>query len=65
MLRFQYFPFFEKMNKEQLKMVNSTTKNGQITLYCHFNEIIKGPGASFLSPTLGQKYFRNVFHTAH
>ena len=66
MLRFQYFIFFfEKMNKGQLKTVNSTTKNGQIALYCHFNEIIKGPGTSFQSPTLGQKHVRNVFRTAH
>ena len=31
----------------------------------HFNKIIKGPGISFWSPTLSQKYVRNVCHTAH
>ena len=28
----------------------STIKNGQISLSCHFNKIIKGPGTSFQSP---------------
>ena len=42
----------------------STIKNGQISLYRHFNEIIKGPGASFRSPALSQKHIRNVCHTA-
>ena len=27
----------------------SAIKNGQISLYCHFNKIIKGPGTSFQS----------------
>ena len=40
-------------------------KNGQIMLYCYFNEIIKGPGTSFQSPALSQKHIRNVSHTAH
>ena len=42
----------------------STIENGQISLYCHFNKIIKWPGTSFRSPTLRQKYVRNVCHTA-
>ena len=37
----------------------STIKNGQISLYCHFNKIIKGPGTNFQSPELNQKYNRN------
>ena len=32
----------------------STIKNDQISLYCHFNKIIKGPGTSFQSPALSQ-----------
>ena len=43
----------------------STIKNGQISLHCHFNKIIKGPGTSFQSPALSQKYVINVCHTAH
>ena len=44
----------------------STIKNGQISLYCHFNEIIiKESGTSFQFPALSQKQARNVFHTAH
>ena len=43
----------------------STIKNGQISLYCHFKKIAKGPGTSFQSPALDQNYFRNVCHTAH
>ena len=42
----------------------STMKNGQILLYCHFNKIIKEPGASFQSPAFSQKHVRNVCHTA-
>ena len=42
----------------------STIKNGQITLYCHFNKIIKGPGTSFQSPALRPKHVKNVCHTA-
>ena len=41
----------------------STIKNGQILLYCCFNKIIKGPGTSFQSPALSQKYVRNACHT--
>ena len=43
----------------------STIKNGQISLYCQFNKIIKGPWTSFQSPALSQKHARNVCHTAH
>ena len=42
----------------------STIKNDQISLYCHFNKIIKGPGTSFQSPAFSQKHVRNVCHTA-
>ena len=58
MSRFQCFIFSKKWYM-------STIKNGQILLYCHFNKIIKGPGASFQSPALSQKQLRNVCHTAH
>ena len=43
----------------------SAIKNGQILLYCHFNEIVKGLGTRFWSAALSQKYVRNVCHTAH
>ena len=43
----------------------STIKNDQISLYCHFNKIIKGPGTSFQSPALSQKHVRNICHTAY
>ena len=43
----------------------STTKNGQISLYCNFNKIIKGPLTSFQSAALSQKHVRNVCHTGH
>ena len=43
----------------------STMKNGQISLYCCFNKIIKGPGTSFQSPALSQKHDRNLFHTEY
>ena len=36
----------------------STIKNAQILLYCHFNEIIKVSGTSFLSPALSQKILK-------
>ena len=42
----------------------STIKNGQISLYCHFNTII-GPGTSFQSPALSQKHVRNVCRTQY
>ena len=42
-------------------------KNGQVSLYCCFNKIVKGLGTSFQSSALSQNMFviRNVFHTAH
>ena len=43
----------------------SAIKNDQISLYCHFNKIIKGLGTSFQPPAVNQKHVRNVFHTAH
>ena len=44
----------------------STIKNGQVSLHCHFNEIIiKVAGTSSQSPAFSQKHVRNVFHTAH
>ena len=42
----------------------STIKNDQISLYFHFNKIIKRPGTSFQSPALSQKHVGNVCHTA-
>ena len=27
-------------------------------MYCYFNEIIKGPGTNFRSPTLSQKHVK-------
>ena len=59
------FHIFEKVNKGELKMANVNYKNGQISLYCLFNKIIKGSGTSFQSPALSQKHFRNVCHKAH
>ena len=41
----------------------STIKSDQILLYCHFNEIIKGPGTSFQSPAVSQKHVRKACHT--
>ena len=38
--------FFWKVNKWNL-MVNAKMANGQVSLYSHFNEIMKGPGTSF------------------
>ena len=43
----------------------SSIENGQISLYCHFDRLKKGPGTSFQSAALGQKHVRNVCHTAH
>ena len=43
----------------------STIKNGTISLYYHFNKIIKGPGTSFQSPAFTQTHARNVCDTAH
>ena len=43
----------------------STIKNDQISLYCNFNKVIKGPGTTFQSPSLSQKHVGNICHTAH
>ena len=43
----------------------STIKNGQISLYCHFNKVTEGLGTSIQSPALSQKHLIDVFHTAH
>ena len=43
----------------------SAIKNGQISLYCHLNKIIKGQANSFQYAALSQKRVRNVSHTAH
>ena len=43
----------------------STIKNGQISLYCHFNKIIKGPVTSFQSPAFKRyKHKCNVHYVA-
>ena len=44
----------------------STIKNGQISLYYHFNKIIKGPGTSFHSPALSQNMLEmfSIQHTS-
>ena len=59
------FRYFEKLNKGMLKCYMSNMKKGQISLYCRFNKIIKGPGTSSQSLALNQKHIRNVCHTAH
>ena len=38
----------------------STIKKDQISLYCHFDKIIKGPGTSLQSPALSQKHVRHL-----
>ena len=43
----------------------SAIKNGQISLYCHFNKIIQGPGTSFQSAELSQENVRNVYHISN
>ena len=43
----------------------STIKTSQISLYCHFSKIIKGPGTSFQSVALNQKHVGSVCHVAH
>ena len=40
-------------------------KNGQISLHCHFNKVLKGSETGFQSPALFQKHVTNVCHTAH
>ena len=54
------FHFLKKVNKGQLKMVNDkwwTIKNGQISLYCHFDKIIKGSWTELLSTSIEPKIF--------
>ena len=41
-----------------------TIKNGQMSIFCHFNKMVKGPGTSFQSPAMGRKHVRNVCHNA-
>ena len=43
----------------------SAIKSGQMSLYCHFIKVIKGPGTSLQSPALSQKHVRNVFDIVH
>ena len=46
-------------------MVILTIKDGPISLYCHFNKIIKGTKTSYQSPPFSQKHDRNVIqHTS-
>ena len=40
-------------------------KNYRISLYCHFNKIMKVPGPTFQSPLLSLKHVINICHTAH
>ena len=42
-----------------------TIKNGQISLYCYFNRIIRVPRTNFQSPALRQKHARNVSFTTY
>ena len=44
-------------------MSTISIKNGQISLYCHFDKIMKGPRTSSHSPALNQKHVGNVCHT--
>ena len=45
----------------------SAIKNGHISLYYHFNKIIKRAGTSFQSEALSQniRNVRNISHIAH
>ena len=43
----------------------STIKNDQISLYCHFNKIVKGPETSLRSLALSQKHVKNNWHTVY
>ena len=40
----------------------STIKNDQISLYCHFNKIMKRRGTSSHSLAVNLKHVRNVCH---
>ena len=57
--------FFLKRWIRVNKIVDVNFKDGQISLDCHFNKIIKGPVISLQSPALSQKHVRNICHTAH
>ena len=62
----RFIVFILKVNKGHLKLVNvNYIKNSQISLYFHFNKLIKGPGTTFKSPALSQKHVRNICHTAN
>ena len=43
----------------------SAIKDAQISLYCHFNKIIKKSRTSFLYLALSQKHVKNVCHTGY
>ena len=60
--RISVFHFYKKVNTGNGK---SAIKNGLISLYCHFNEIMKGSVTRFQSPVLSQKHVGNVCYTAH
>ena len=60
-VRILVFHFFWKGQYRTTKKM-STTKNGQILLYCCFNKIIKGPGISFQYASLTQSH---DCHTAY
>ena len=65
------FPGFIKWSFLDLKkrtsknVPNAIFKDGHISLYCHFNQIIKSSGTSFQSPAVSQKHVRNACQTAH
>ena len=40
----------------------STIKNEKMSLYCHFNKIIKWPETCFQSPALSQKPLKSLSH---
>ena len=42
-----------------------TIKNCQISLYCHFNKIVKVPGTSVQFPAQSKKHVRNVCLAAY
>ena len=66
MTGFQCCIILKRVNEGHITILNvNYEKKKQISLYCRFNKIIKGPRTSFQSPALNQKHLRNVFHTAH
>ena len=60
-------PFFENVNKGQLKMVNvNYWKWPDLAIYLTILiKSLKGPGTSFQSIELSKKHVRNVCHTGH